>query len=133
LPCIEFLQETLAPRFEMVDPGLHGVTILAQFRDGKLTPPTIVDEEIHGVLAPLGFAVFPIENYTGEGVVAVGENIGFNDDLFAERSFYGTSSTVDLGFNTLNDDPISSVSNSYHKSPFIWVCSEIRQNLNIKR
>ncbi len=52
--------------------------------------------------------------------MAIGKNIGFNDDLFAERSFYGKSSTVDLGFNTLNDDPISSVPNAYHNSPFIW-------------
>lgn len=45
-----------------------------------------------------------------EDIVAIGEDIGFDDDGFAGDSFDGVVARVKFGGYTLDDDPLTAVS-----------------------
>src|ERR1700683_3709465 len=93
----------------MIDPSLHLESVAAQPADPECCGPAVVDEQAQWNLDPLAGA-FPMrEQRGGDGVVAVGEDVGFNADQIAHGAFCGESASVHFGGDSFNDDAPASI------------------------
>jgi hypothetical protein len=53
--------------------------------------------------------ILPVQDLAGDLIVAVGEDVGFDDHSFTYNALNGESSAVNLGRNPSNYDALSSV------------------------
>src|SRR5919108_183028 len=73
-----------------------------------LAPPAIVAEGLHGGFAPLATRG-PVAEDTRDGVVAVRERIGLDDDALTGDALDREAPSIDLGPDALYDDSIPDV------------------------
>src|SRR6266568_5688721 len=92
----------------MVDPALHLETITTEIADSECGFPPVVHQWKHGDLSPLFGSLAMCKERSGNGVVAVGEDVGFNTDLIADGAFRGKPSAIHLGCDFFNDYPSAS-------------------------
>ena len=100
----ELLRELVPPAAEAIDPALDRVLVAADCLDREAGLPAVVPERLHRRLAPARFAGAAIEQRRGELVVAVREDVGADDHVFAHRPLDGESSRVHLRMQALDDD-----------------------------
>ena len=93
----------------MVDPALHLEAVAAQLADAEGGGPAVVDQRAHGDFGPVVGAFAVREQRGGDGVVAVGEDVGFDADLVADGALGGEASGIDCGVDAFNDDALASV------------------------
>ena len=103
------LQQIATPGLEVIDPALHFETVPAHVADAKCSGPTVIDKGLHGNLDPLVGALAMSLQRSGDGVVTVGEDVGFNSYQIAYGSFRREATAVDFGGDAFNDDPHSTV------------------------
>jgi hypothetical protein len=64
----------------------------------------IVAEEAHGGALPLRCALLAPEELGHDGVMAVGEDVGFDDDVVPDGALHGIAPAIHLGTDRLDDD-----------------------------
>ncbi len=101
---LEFFSEFVLPRAEYVAPRLDGEFIdrVLEERAGRF--PSVVDERSHRCLVPFlaaGFA--PLED-GGDDIVAVLEDIGFDDEVFAGCALDGITAAMNERRDVFDDD-----------------------------
>ena len=106
---LDALGELAAPGLEAVDPGLEGEPVAAEFGDGELGPPAVVGQWHHRDLDPAGAGFMAVADGGGDGVVAVGEDVGLDRHLVAERPLGGKAPAVDLGRHGLDGDALAAL------------------------
>ena len=94
--------EIVAPREEVIDPRRHGVTVASQALDRKLAAPAVVHRERHRHFAPVGFVLVAVAEHACERIVAVGENVGFDDHRIADDAFRREAAAVDFGQHAID-------------------------------
>jgi hypothetical protein len=71
--------------------------------------PTVVAKVLHGQIRPFRGVPQAITEDDGDDVMSVTKGIGLDHDLLADRPLDGESSPVNLGSDSLDDNPLSSV------------------------
>ena len=66
--------------------------------------PAVVAQRRHGNLVPAFHAGLTIPQQTAQLVVAVGEDVRFDDDRFAHRAFDRKAAAIDLRADPLDHD-----------------------------
>jgi hypothetical protein len=92
-----------------IGPGDDGVLIASQSSELEAGAPAVVAERSHLGFVPVGFADAAMLQQDANGVVPIGESVGFDDQLIAEHAFDGKATAVDLRTNVLDDGPAPAV------------------------
>src|SRR5438445_600311 len=103
------LGELPAPGFKGIDPGLDGEHVAAELRNRELAPPAVVDERDHRRLGPGGSGVVAVADDARQRVMAVGEDVGLDGYLLAQRPLGREPAGVDLGRHRFDGDPLPAV------------------------
>jgi hypothetical protein len=100
------LPQELAPGEERVHPGPDGEPVPSHLLDPERSPPTIVPDGGHRGFVPL-FAPdrSPAQDRDDRGG-AVGEDVGLHVDSIADHPLGGERSSIDLGRDVLDRDPL---------------------------
>ena len=106
---MDALQQIATPGLKMIDPALDLEGVSTQLGDAECAEPSIVDEGLHGNLDPVGGALAPGKQGGGDGVVAIGEDVGLNADLIAYGSLCREASAVDFGGDAFDDDASATI------------------------
>src|SRR5207244_13655667 len=81
----------------------------AELLDAKLRAPAVVDEGAHADLGRLRARGVAMQHDGGDEVVAVGEDVGFDDDVVPLDAFRRKGAVVDGRLHSFDDDPRSPV------------------------
>src|SRR3569623_796644 len=84
------------PRGEVIDPGADGIPVAAQAFNEEIAAPAVVTEELHRSFSPLVFRRVAPQQHARDQVVAIGENISFDLDAFAQLTFDGETLAIVL-------------------------------------
>ena len=127
LPGFDALGQIAAPRFEAIDPALNSVKIFADVCDAEFGAPAVIAGRSHSDAAPIGIGSAPVEQTAGNGIVAIGEDIGFDRNGFACDTLYGESPGINFGADIFNDDTPSSVDlfQIHHVKPALFELSNM--------
>ncbi len=91
------------PAPEDIGPGFDRVFIGGVFVEGKDAAPTIVVDQLHRGLVPVGLTDdAPFEN-SGDDVVAILEDVGLDDHVFADDPLDRVTAAIDERFEVLDD------------------------------
>ena len=107
------------PGLEVVNPGLHRVTVDSLTIDFERCLPAIVDQRLHGDLSPGGLIRGTILQGTAHEIMPVAEDVGFHNDRFSDHALKRKSATIKLGLHVLNDDATPSVDVCHYRSTFL--------------
>ncbi len=99
------LRYLVAPAGEEVAPGDQSVAMARVLFDHGAAPPAVVVEEFHRRFAPAGLATRANEERGVDLVVAVGEDVGLNDEGVADCSLRRKTAPVDLRGDRFDDEP----------------------------
>ena len=102
-------QQVAAPCFPMIDPSVNGEKVTAQFGEFEFACPTVVHQRAQRTLLPVAIALMTRKKNGGDGIVAVGKDIGFHAHGIAECPLSGKSASVNFRGNSFNDDSLTSV------------------------
>jgi len=102
---VHSLDEITAPGEKPVYPALEGVEVPTDRIDREGAMPAIVAEEVHRGFGPSGIVGAAPAQERGHDVVAVGEDIGLDDDRLSHHALDRKPPAIDLGADALDDDP----------------------------
>ena len=69
--------------------------------------PAVVSERLHGDVGPLGFAVVPIKKPAVKLIVAVGENVRFDNNGLSDDALDWKTSAIDRRLHAFDDHPVA--------------------------
>ena len=96
-------QEVLVPGLEGIDPAGNGVDVLPEPFDGKFRSPVVVAERVHRDFGPRFVIFMPVSHYGCNRVVPVCEDIGLNNDRFADNPLDRKPPAFEFRFHPSND------------------------------
>ena len=103
------LGQARRPRSVVVDPALDRVGVAAELGDVEAAAPAVVDERRHRHLGPIRRRLVAVLEHGGERVVAVREDVGFDDHALADGPFDRKSAGVHLWRDGLDRGPAAGI------------------------
>ena len=67
--------------------------------------PAVVAQRLHGHFLPGAAVASAVQQQGGDLVVAIGENVGFDNNGVTDDALGGEATGVDFGLNVLDDNP----------------------------
>ena len=108
---INSLLQVSLPAAQVIHPTGDLITMFAHAVDLEFCAPTVIAQRPHRQLRPFRCALGSMQQHRGDGIVTVGEHIGFDTHGVARNSLDSKAPAVNLRCNFFDDDAQSFILN----------------------